>query len=416
VLLIGKVLTTAPATGWGPAALTELQLLEPWAGIPLLAVAWWLGGQAAALCGALHPGLAPKPGGGERVLANPHGEAFAALKRRVLAVAGWVTALMGLLPLVTRGYSLHWTVSGRTLLLGILANAVLAALALALSARLRQEIDWLLEGLAPPDGVLDGWLPHAFGLVLLPLLLGAFLPAGPRVPVERLLPEPGVDEPEYGPPPSVDLPDRPQPMSDLSEWLERMAPQATTLPDWVHALFSALIWGVGLLLAFVVMRIALRQVAERIGGGGGMLPLLRALLRWYAALLEALWTGLRGGAALAGKAAAEAARSLVSGAGDLGRRLPIWGRPPGEPRAAVRYYFARLQADAARRGVARPKGATAAEFAQALNGVVPDQGAEITGLVEAYQEARYGPDPVSPEQVGRARKAWLLITRALGHR
>lgn len=417
LLLLGKVVTTAPAVGWGLRALTELQLLEPWVGLPLLAVAWWLGGEAASLCGALHPGLAPKPGGGERVLANPHGDAFAALKRRVVAVAGWATALVGLLPLLARGYPLHWGVSGRTILVAILAAALLAALSLALAARLRQEIDWLMEGLTPPEGVLDGWLPHAVGLLLLPLLLAAFLPAGPRLPIERLLPEPAAGDPEYLPPPSVELPDAsPPPAIDLSEWLERMAPAAVTLPAWVHALVTAILWALGLLLALIVLRTAWRQVTERMGGGGGLLPMLRALLRWYVALAAALWTGLRGGAATAGRALAEAAGSLAGGAGGLGRRLPRWGRPPGEPRAAVRYYFARLQADAARRGVARDRGATAREFGAAVGPSLPGQEQALREFVTAYEEARYGPDPVPPSEADRARRLWQRLTQALGKR
>jgi len=412
VLLLSKLIATVPATGLGLEALREFAAIEPWVGVPLLMLAWYGGLKAADLCGALHPGLMPDPGG-ERVMADPHGEAFDALRARVLGLTGLLTLLLGLLPVLGAAADLRWPISWRAVLAGLIGLAALAALSLALAARLRQEIDWRLEGLTPPPDVLARWLPQALSLLLLPLLMAALVPAGPRLPVERLIPRFELAEVEFYPeaPPAEGT--EWQPLPGLEELLDQWGVEPVTIPPWVPALLKAVLTLAALLLAAQVARIAWRQAAER-AGGFPLLPLLRALARLYLALLQALWSGLRGTAALAGRGAAEVARGLLAGSGELGRRLPVWGRPPGEPRAAVRWYFRRLMDDARRRGVQPGRAATAGEFGRALAEAVPDEAEAVAGMVEVYQQVRYGPGPASGGQVERSRQLWRRIHQALG--
>ena len=142
------------------------------------------------------------------------------------------------------------------------------------------------------------------------------------------------------------------------------------------------------------------------------------ILRWYGALWQARWEALRGAGRMAAQSTAGAGAALFGQAGLLGRYLPAGGlgRPPREPRAAVRYYFARLQADAARRGLRRPPGSTAAEFAARLSQEAPEGAEAVGGLTRAYERARYSPEEIAPEQVSLVRRAWAQVVQALRRR
>ncbi|MFZ5817952.1 MAG: DUF4129 domain-containing protein [Bacillota bacterium] len=416
MLLLAKMAATAPTTGWGLAALTEVNLLQSWVGLAVLSWAWLEGLRAARLAGALHPGLLPDPEA-ERIQQNDHGEAYAALRSRLLSTTAVVGALVGLLP-VLAGPS-GWTPppGGRWLYPGLVLLAALAAAALFVAARLRQQCTWALERLAPPEGVLSRWAPQALALMLLPVLLALLLPAGPRLPVERLLVG-GEERLEVRLEPARQNEDTGKVAWLRPEFLDQLAARSPDAPDWLRWLLLGAASLAALLLLGLALAVAYRQLAERLGwrDARGLLPLLRTLLRWYGALWQALWEGLRGAAVMAGRAAVEATEAVVGRTGLLARYLPAWGRPPGEPRAAVRFYFARLQADAARRGLARPPAATANEFGARLAEAVPEQAAEITALTVTYQEARYSPAPVGPEQASRARRAWLAVVRAISRR
>ncbi len=402
LLVLAKYLTTP---GSGVAALLAVEDLGPWLGIPLLGWAWYQGLQAAHDVGALHPAMQPDPTQ-EHIRQNDHGQAFDSIRNRLLFTTVGVGALVTLMAGGRRWDSLS---------LGVLGLALLTAVALLVAAQLRQQATWYQERMEATAPVLKRWIAQGAALLLLPMLAALILPAGPGLPVERLLGRGGEEEPVPVPTQPFDQPEF-DPMGAQREMLERFAGQFPALPQWLIMIpvYAGAAVVTGLVLA--LLRTAIRQFVDRlrigqVGGVGGMLTML---FRWYAALWQGLLEGLRGAARLAVSASAEAVGAVLGEAGVLSRFVPR--RAPTDPRAAVRFYFGRLQADAARKGYRRPPGATAAEFAARLEQAAPERAGELAGLVGAYEQARYGTGEVEAEQASLVRNAWLRITRALNKR
>lgn len=144
-------------------------------------------------------------------------------------------------------------------------------------------------------------------------------------------------------------------------------------------------------------------------------------LRWLKALLIALgaaalcfllWRLFRrllGERAAAGspERRPDRASRLQSPADAPGRRL----LRPREPRAAVRWYFARFLDECRRRGLTVPKGMTVEELCAASAGLFP--AAEVEALCAVYRPARYQPGRrVPPEDVKRAAEAWSALRKS----
>jgi hypothetical protein len=376
----------------------------------LLAYGWFQGGRTARLIRDLHPGLLMLEPGQERLPNDDHAEAYAAIRTQsfgsvvllavVLGAGDWFVGDVRLW-----GWSWHGA--------GLLLLAALAAGAVLVAARLKLAITWSVEGVPATPAVFAQWMARGLSLLLLPLVLALLLPAGPRVPVERLLgllpkgPKRDLSQLQPpAPPPSAKEPG----LEELArELAKETKPWITwpTIPHWVWYTLAvlAVLW---------LLRVAARQLAERSGQLRGVLTLLAAVARWYLSLGRALQEMLGGLLKQAVVAPVEAVGAAVFGeAGALGRYLPFRGRVPGEPRAAVRYYFARLQAEAGRKGIKRGSGGTAAEFSRRLAAAAPEQAGEIARLAEAYETARYSDQPVATEQVTFARRAWAVIARSL---
>ena len=84
---------------------------------------------------------------------------------------------------------------------------------------------------------------------------------------------------------------------------------------------------------------------------------------------------------------------------------------PREPRAAVRWYFARYLGECEKRGLAVPKGMTVEELCSRSAPLFP--GADVTALAEVYRPARYQLSrKVTQEDVKRAAEAWNSIKKS----
>jgi hypothetical protein len=240
-----------------------------------------------------------------------------------------------------------------------------------------------------------------------------FLPGGPRLPVEALLAwlgrtGPRIDlPPDAGPKAGTPGPQLPP---ELLQELQKDGPRwHFHVPAWFWYLCGA---------AFVlwVLYRAARQLAERSGQLKGFLAMLAVVAAWYLAFLRAIGELIGPVLRQAVATPAEALSSLFSEAGAVGRYLPFHGRAPAEPRAALRYYFARLQTEAGRKGLKRGAGVTAAEYGRRLAEAAPERAGEIDELTAAYSVARYSDLPVDAARVSFARRAWVAIARALSRR
>jgi hypothetical protein len=145
-------------------------------------------------------------------------------------------------------------------------------------------------------------------------------------------------------------------------------------------------------------------------------------LRWLKVLLIALavcalcfllWrlfrrlAGERLGPMEADRRAEQAARLLHGQTAAPGRRL----LKPREPRAAVRWYFARFLAECEKRGLDVSVGMTVEELCAASAPLFP--GADTTALAEVYRPARYQPSRrVTQADVKKAADAWNAIKKS----
>jgi hypothetical protein len=401
--VLAKLAGTAPVAGGLLKALAGgWERPETWAGTVLYLAAWWFGMRTAFLVAPLRP-IRFDPDQ-ELARVDSHTPAYEAIRNLATGIAGAGALLLALLG---RG---PWL---------LLLLALPAAGAVLLAADLRQRMTWVLEKLQPPPAVAARWVSQGLALLLAPLLLALVLPAGPVLPVGRLLAYLARSS-DTGPLPAPPPPEARAPQAGQGGWQQLLNALPETGPDlqWLVAGIALLLKAMALLAALLLLRAAARQLRDRLGRRQlrGALAVLAVLAGWYEELWQAAGQWLGGWLKQAATVPAEAVGALLGEAGALGRFLPFRGRAPAEPRAALRYYFGRLQAEAGRRGLRREAGATAAEYAARLAEAAPDRAAEIAGLVAAYEQARYSPEPVAPEQASFARRTWVSIIRAIGRR
>ncbi|HYF95830.1 MAG TPA: DUF4129 domain-containing protein [Symbiobacteriaceae bacterium] len=401
MLVLAKALAAGSLTGgW--------ESVDAWCGLALLAYAWFQGGRAARLGQYLHPGLLEVGPGQERLVRDDHSQAFAAMREQVFGQVAAVAAVLGIGAWMRGDVQLWgWSWLG----FGLLVQTVLGAVTLLVAAQLKARITWAQERLETDPQVFARWAPIGLSLLVVPMLAALILPAGPRVPAEYLFRLFDQSDRQLAEPPQ--FPDSPPPgpviPPDLLEELQKGEPGWTWhLPVWFWYVLGALpvLW---------LLRAAARQLAERVGGRElrGIPGVLAALAAWYLALWKAIAEMLGGVLRQAVATPAEAVGALFSEAGVVGRFLPFGARAPGDPRSALRFYFARLQTEAGRRGHRRAPAVTAAEFGRRLAEAAPERAGEIAGLTEAYQEARYSDLPIPAEKAGFAKRAWVSIARAI---
>jgi hypothetical protein len=127
----------------------------------------------------------------------------------------------------------------------------------------------------------------------------------------------------------------------------------------------------------------------------GSWAMLRAQLRqWWQALLARFFSRKR---VLAGDAFLPLAAGEEGSAGQL----------------SIREVYQQLLLAMRGRGQPRPPSATPHEYLATLRQSLPTAGEELSGVTDAYGEARYGPTPVPTERVSRVNAWWAQIKQAL---
>jgi|GEM_PF-3323359 len=412
ILALGKVLASIPAAaGLKDALLGAYESWDTWVGFGLLLFAWLDGMKVARLIRYLHPGhMIAKPGQ-ELLVHDDHGQAYTSVLTSVCTQVGVTGILLGIMAWATgdvRVWGWSWLGVGLLLLMALGAGAMLVA------AQLRQRITWAQEGLATPPEVDAHWAPAGLAMLLVPALLALLLPAGPRLPVERFIAFLGrlTGDAKFELPPQ-EQPNNEQPVQ-LPQWMVPEGAESRLqihIPPWVWYVLGAI-------PVLLLLRAAARQLVDRVKAKDlkGLWAILAVVANWYLALWQGVREMLWGVLKQAVAAPAQAVGHWLGETGVLGRYLPFRGRAPAEPRAAVRFYFARLQVEAARKGVERQAAVTAGEFADRLAGQAPERAGEIAELNQAYSLARYSAEPVPVERVSYVKRAWVEIARALGRK
>lgn len=180
-------------------------------------------------------------------------------------------------------------------------------------------------------------------------------------------------------------------------------PQIPDTQPGERPLLPALIfWGcIVLLIAIAVSR----YLRER----GDLAAALRRwrIGRWLLALqawMHGWWSDARGWAGMA----VASVRHMVH----RKQRSPRRARPVGA-RAQLRAFYRQMKRAGARRGIRPRRDETPYEYGAALSRELPAVGGEVRGLTEAYVQAEYGPRPVGPGDVQRARRHWRRLQRWL---
>jgi hypothetical protein len=75
--------------------------------------------------------------------------------------------------------------------------------------------------------------------------------------------------------------------------------------------------------------------------------------------------------------------------------------------------YRRMKAAGSRRGVHSAPAQTPYEYGSELSRNLPPAQQDIAGLTEAYVVAEYGPRPVGPAELHRARRHWNRLQRWL---
>ncbi len=189
------------------------------------------------------------------------------------------------------------------------------------------------------------------------------------------------------------------------------APVAGGVP-WLEVLVSALFW---IVLVSIVGYAVYRFLRDRLGllaldgeavqGGSWW----QRLLLW----LRQLW---RGWGALRQEVGERLARRRAEREEkpSLSRRLTRFFSLRGlSPRDLVRYFYLSTERRADKAGQPRRPGQTPYEYRAALDETFPDLEPDLTGLTEAFVEARYSQQPIEKEDAEAVKPLWQRIKAAL---
>jgi hypothetical protein len=205
-----------------------------------------------------------------------------------------------------------------------------------------------------------------------------------------------------------------EPPTQPSAPLELMPPLEPAVtsgpPPWLEVMLSAFFW---LLILTIVGYALVRFLRERWGWFStteGTEGTWRArLLTWLRSLWAWLWNWSQEiQASLAGRRAAQArvqpASWRLSHFFSL-RRLP--------PRELVRYFYLSATKRAEQVGYPRQPGQTPYEYQASLDECFPDLEPDLTGLTDAFVDARYSPQLVKKKDADAVKPLWQRIKRAL---
>lgn len=180
-------------------------------------------------------------------------------------------------------------------------------------------------------------------------------------------------------------------------------PQIPEQTGGERPLIPALIfWGCIVLLLGIAL-------ARYLQGRNDLADALRRwrLMRWLFALLGLAgewWSDARGWTAMV----LTAVRGLVPG-----RKRRVLPARPRSAAAQLRMLYRRMKEAGSRRGVHPGPAQTPYEYGSELSRNLPPAQQDIAGLTEAYVVAEYGPRPVGPAELHRARRHWNRLQRWL---
>ncbi len=95
-----------------------------------------------------------------------------------------------------------------------------------------------------------------------------------------------------------------------------------------------------------------------------------------------------------------------------------WFANPGQlpPRERVRFFYLALLRRSAQRGISRSSGQTPNEFANTLEGALPDDQPTVEEMTDAFNRARYSNLPVTDAEAETIKKDWQALNRSLRER
>ncbi len=182
---------------------------------------------------------------------------------------------------------------------------------------------------------------------------------------------------------------------------------------WLEILGTALFWVVILSIAGYA---ALRFLRDRIGsldaveGGEG---------RWWQRLLlwlRDVWRAWRRWGQGVQERLVQRQKGAVAGPPRAGARRGFFSLRRLSPRELVRYFYLSTERRAAQAGQPRQAGQTPYEYRASLGERYGELEPDLTGLTEAFVQARYSPQPVEPRTAEAARPLWQRLRAALRRR
>jgi hypothetical protein len=313
----------------------------------------------------------------------------------------------------------------------VLPTLIYFALGVALLSQARFSVTragWQVQGIAVQHSIGRRWLVWAIIFLVFVALVAMILPTeytmGPLltllyvfglitqvvVALISLIPYllavlvsllfPGMQQPT-GPPPRLEPMMPPEPAT------------ATASPPWVEILLSALFW---LLILSIVGYAIIRFVRDRLdlfaaeeGPEGGWRGRLLAWLR----AIWVLWTDWRHGIGESLARRRPRRASPLTLAPSASRFLSLRRLPPRE---LIRYFYLSTAKRAAHAGQPRLPGQTPYEYQASLDGRFPDLEPDLTGLTDAFIQARYSPQPVYRADAETVKPFWQRIKAALRRR
>jgi hypothetical protein len=187
--------------------------------------------------------------------------------------------------------------------------------------------------------------------------------------------------------------------------------EATSFP-WLEVLASALFW---IVILVIVGYALLRFIRERWpgweGGEGERGSRWQRLVAWLRELWRRWWGWQSGARQQWARRRAEAATEAPGRR--PGRTFSLRGL---EPRELVRYFYVSAARRAAQAGQPRRPAQTPYEYEATLGEQFPDLEPDLSGLTEAFVEARYGRELMQAEDVERVKPLWQRIKAALRRR
>ena len=286
-----------------------------------------------------------------------------------------------------------------------------------------QQTRWRLEHLAPPTGLASRWLTQsAFGVIAV-ILLALALPSDYALTVSQML---GlafegammlinialgafmlilaiITSPLRALfPPGEETAPTPQMRPPLVD----SAPPGDPIP-WLGLAQSLIFWVVALGIVVYCLVIIGRRLPP-LGSAGGVLGGLVGVLRAFVAALAMVGRlGRRAASAVAASVtAAIVGRRSVPARPRRLRWVPLSRLSPAE---IVEFYYLAVLERAARAGLPRRIGETAAEYGRRLPGQLPEVEPDLSALTTSFEEIRYGRRSVDVDLVAAVKARWQRL-------